>query len=89
MTTFVLLTPPNNPQLMSFLAAMQRVFPDAFRMVDTGQYFAVKQGATSQQITNELGPAGEVGKFIVITSGGYWGWYDKPLWEWLTAMGAG
>ena len=90
MSTFAILTPPDNPQLASFVAAMNRVFPNGtYRFIAQGQYLAVKQGATSQQISNELGPSGEAGKFIVLTSGGYWGWYDKPVWEWLTAMEAG
>lgn len=88
MTTFVILTPPDNPHVVAFIAAMQRVFPNAYYPVSSGQYFAVKQNATSQQITNELGGAGEAGKFIVVASGGYWGFYDKPLWEWLRSVGA-
>lgn len=89
MTTFVIITPPSNPDMPKFVAAMDRVFPNAaYRVVDAGQFLAVKKDATSQQITNELGPNGEVGKFVVFTSAGHWGWHDKTLWEWLTVKGA-
>ena len=89
MTTFAILSPPDNPQLQGLLLAMERVFPGgAFHMIDRGQWIAVKANATSQQISNELGPNGEVGKFIVFTTAGHWGWYDKPVWEWLSVRGA-
>ena len=81
--------PADNPTFTAFQAARNRVFPNgAYRYVDEGQYVAVKSNATSQQIANELGPNGEIGKFVVFTSGGHWGWHNKDLWEWLTAQGA-
>jgi hypothetical protein len=49
-----------------------------------GQYVVNAAGPTAMGVAASLGLNGEVGKYVVFSVAGHWGYHDKPLWEWLT-----
>jgi hypothetical protein len=80
MPVFAVIAPQYDQRLA---AAVPAKFPRHFQIAP-GQYVVSAPGPTAQQIAMQLGPNGEVGKFVVFSVAGYWGFYDKTLWEWLT-----
>lgn len=83
MTTFAIMTPPDNPQIEALEAAIRRVFDGNFILVGTGQYLAARPNWASGQVAEALGFHGEVGQYVVITSAGWGGWHQNAVWEWM------
>jgi hypothetical protein len=81
MTIFAIIAPSGTSQLTD---AIRREFPTNFEF-SPGQFVASASGLTAAQVTQRLGPNGEVGRFVVFSVAGYWGYHRKDLWEWLTA----
>jgi hypothetical protein len=77
---FAIIAPHFNPSLTG---AMQREFPRHMEF-SPGQFVASIDGLTATQISQKLGPEGQVGQFVVFHTTGYWGFHRKDLWEWLT-----
>ncbi len=86
MTTFAIIAPQENAALK---AAIQAQFTNDFFEFSPGQFVVVASDLTSQQVAERLGAKGEVGRFIVFTSAGQFGWHRKDLWEWLAVKSAG
>lgn len=80
MPVFAIIAPQYNPPLEAMIRAK---FPRHYQIAP-GQYVVNAAGPTAQAISNELGMGGQVGKFVVFSVAGHWGYHDKPLWEWLT-----
>jgi len=80
MAIFAVIAPQDDGRLA---LAVQNKFPRHYKF-GPGQYMVNAVGPTSHAIAQELGASGEVGLFVVFSIAGYWGYYDKSLWEWLT-----
>ena len=80
MTTFAIIAPAENPDLKT---AVEENFPGNFFEFSPGQFVVVASDVTSQQVAEKLGAKGEVGRLVVFTSAGQFGWHRKDLWEWL------
>jgi hypothetical protein len=85
MTTFAIIAPEGSEKLKS--AVLAAFGDDSFEMAP-GQFVVVARDMTSQQIAEKLGATGQVGRFIVFTSAGQYGWHRKDLWEWLAVKSA-
>lgn len=80
MPVFAIIAPSDDGRLA---LAVQNKFPLHYKF-GPGQYVVKAPGPTAHAIGLELGATGEVGKFVAFSVAGYWGYHDKPLWEWLT-----
>jgi hypothetical protein len=49
-----------------------------------GQWVVADTNATAEQIAQRIGLEGRSGQFVVFSIAGYFGYYRKDLWEWLT-----
>jgi hypothetical protein len=79
MPVFAVIAPNDDGRLA---LAVQNKFPRHYKF-GPGQYVVNGVGPTAQSVANEIAPQGEVGTFVVFSVVGFWGWHDKPLWEWL------
>jgi len=84
MTIFAIISPTANVPLE---AAVRRLFPKNLEFAP-GQFVVSIPGMTTQDIANQLGTDGKVGKFVVFSVAAHWGYHDKSLWEWLSVNGS-
>lgn len=80
MPVFAIIAPTDDGRLA---LAVPAKFPRHFKF-GPGQYVVNTAGPTAQAVAMQLGSNGEVGKVVVFSVAGHWGYHDKPLWEWLT-----
>jgi hypothetical protein len=81
MSIFAVIAPEHNPRLAAKIAEL---FPLRYQFAP-GQYVVSAPGPTAQTVASQIDSTGQlVGKFVVFSVAGYWGYHDKPLWEWLT-----
>ncbi|HCC56667.1 MAG TPA: hypothetical protein DEQ47_05295 [Solibacterales bacterium] len=80
MSVFVVLSPGPNPVLES---TIHEKFADDYMLVSEGQWLVAGDGI-AKDISDKLGiTAGTAGHAIVITIGGYFGYANNAVWEWL------
>jgi hypothetical protein len=81
MPVFAVIAPFDDGRLA---LAVQNKFPRHYKF-GPGQYVVNGLGPTAHAVTLQLGGgSGELGKLVVFSVAGYWGYHDQPLWEWLT-----
>lgn len=80
MSVFVVFSPGPNPALE---ATIQEKFVDDYMVVSEGQWLVAGDGI-AKDISDKLGiSTGAVGNAIVVTVGGYFGYANNVIWEWL------
>ncbi len=80
MAAFAIIAPTSHPVLAGVI---QRTFAKHFEF-SPGQFVVAENGLTAQQVGLKIPLDGSVGKFVVFSIAGFWGYHDKALWEWLT-----
>ena len=69
------------------MSKQTRFFPGRYYVVDNDILLVAASGLTTQEVAQGLGISDEVGgvvqRGIVIAVLAYWGYHDKPLWEWM------
>ncbi len=68
-------------------AAVAHTYPEDHIKVWTGLYL-VSAEATAQQVSERLGVTnGQIGRAVVTSINGYFGYAPKNVWEWLAVKG--
>jgi hypothetical protein len=80
MPVFAVIAPKEDARLT---AAVSANFPRRYKIAP-GQWVVNADGPTAQSVATRLGLNNTVGSFVVFSVAGYFGYHDKPLWEWLT-----
>jgi cyanate permease len=80
MAAFAIMAPVDNLILPGIIA---NKFPKHYTLA-AGQWVVAETGVTAQQVAERIGISGAAGKFVVFSTAGFFGYYDKNLWEWLT-----
>ncbi|AWC25434.1 hypothetical protein CO731_04931 [Aminobacter sp. MSH1] len=82
MTVFAIIAPEENEALTR---KVEEHFPSHLEF-SPGQFVASSTtGLTAGQAAELLGAEGQLGRFVVFTVAGHWGYHRKDLWEWLRA----
>jgi hypothetical protein len=66
--------------------AVQQKFSEAAYKIEAGKWIVESEASTAKEVTTILGLAGTW--HIVLTIGGYFGYAQSDMWEWIAAKRA-